>query len=228
MDDPELARVARLLADPARARILRTLLDGTRRPAGELAFAAQISAQSASAHLAKLTRGGLLLLEAQGRHRYFRLASAQVADAVETLGSLSVAARPRAPRPPAIPKATPARFLQSRTCYDHLAGEIAVSVCESMLKARWLVAQERDFRLTPLGEERLAALKVDLPAARASRRAFARACIDLTQRRPHIGGALGAALLQTYLARGWVQRMPRSRAVSITPRGSDAFSRDFS
>jgi DNA-binding transcriptional ArsR family regulator len=228
MDDPELSRVARLLADPARARILRTLLDGTMRPAGELAFAAQISAQSASAHLAKLTHGGLLLLEAQGRHRYFRLASPQVADAVETLGSLSIAARPRTPRAPAIPRATPVQFLQSRTCYDHLAGEMAVRVCAAMLKARWLVAKERDFTLTPLGEERLAALKVDLPAARGSRRAFARACIDLTQRRPHVGGALGAALLQTYLARGWVQRMPRSRAVSITPRGDDAFARVFS
>jgi DNA-binding transcriptional ArsR family regulator len=129
MDEPELSRVARLLADPARARILRTLLDGTMRPAGELAFAAQISAQSASAHLAKLTRGV---------------------------------------RPPAIAKATPAQFLHARTC------------------------------------------------------------IDLTQRRPHIGGALGAALLQAYLVRGRVQRMPRSRAVGITPRGADAFARAFS
>ncbi|HUQ75697.1 MAG TPA: helix-turn-helix transcriptional regulator [Burkholderiales bacterium] len=227
MDDPEISRVARLLADPARARILRTLLDGTMRPAGELAFAAQISAQSASAHLAKLTRGGLLLLEAQGRHRYFRLASPQVADAVETLGSLSIAARPRAPRPPAIPKATPTQFLHSRTCYDHLAGEMAVRVCEAMQKAGWLVARERDFRLTPAGEARLAALEVDLTAARGSSRVFARACIDLTQRRPHIGGALGAALLQTYFAKGWVQRMPRSRAVSITPRGTEAFARAF-
>src|SRR5947207_4678148 len=153
MDDPELSRVARLLADPARARILRTLLDGTLRPAGELAFAASISAQSASAHLAKLTAGGLLALEAQGRHRYFRIASPQVADAIEALGSLGVGSRPREVRPPPLPKATPPQFLQARTCYDHLAGEMAVRVCESMLKARWIVAQGRDFRVTRLGEE---------------------------------------------------------------------------
>src|SRR4051812_47927587 len=168
----DLSRVARLLSDPARARILRALLDGTMRPAGELAFAAQISAQSASAHLAKLTGGGLLVLQAQGRHRYFRLASPQVADAVETLGSLSLAARPRAPRPPAIPKATSAQFLHARTCYDHFAGEQAVRVCEAMLKTRWLEADRRGYRLTALGEKRLAALDVDLAAARDSRREF--------------------------------------------------------
>src|SRR4051794_11459454 len=114
MHEPDLARVARLLADPARARILRTLLDGTLRPAGELAFAASISAQSASAHLAKLTAGGLLALEAQGRHRYFRLASSQVADAIEVLGSLDVASRPRGVRPPQVPRATPPQFLRAR------------------------------------------------------------------------------------------------------------------
>lgn len=227
MDEPDVARVAQLLADPARARILRALLDGTMRPAGELAFAAQISAQSASAHLAKLTRGGLLAQQAQGRHRYFRLASPQVADAVEMLGSLGAACAPRKVRPPAIPKATPVQFLRARTCYDHLAGEMAVQVCSSMLKAGWLLAHGRDFRLTVVGEERLAALRVDVSALRLSHRAFARACIDLTQRQPHIGGALGAALLQVYLERGWVQRIPRSRAVGITPRGVDAFARLF-
>src|SRR6186997_358079 len=100
MDGSDLARIAGLFADPARARILRTLIDGTMRPAGELAYAANVSAQSASAHLAKLVNGGLLAQEAQGRHRYFRIASAEVAHAVESLGSLSVAVRPRIPRPP--------------------------------------------------------------------------------------------------------------------------------
>jgi len=225
MDEPNVAAVAGLLADPARARILRTLLDGTLRPASELAFAAGISAQSASGHLAKLVRGGLLELQAQGRHRYFRLAGPDVAHAVESLGSLSLAVRP--PRSPAIPKSTPTQFLHARTCYDHLAGEMAVQVCERMLKARWLAAQGRDFRVTRFGEEKLAALDVDLPAARRSGRAFARSCVDLTQRRPHLGGALGAALLQTYLARGWIQRLRRSRAVNITPRGTEGFAKLF-
>jgi DNA-binding transcriptional ArsR family regulator len=222
-DEPDVARIASLLADPARARILRTLLDGTMRPAGELAYAAGISAQSASAHLARLVEGGLLALEAQGRHRYFRIGSAEVADAVESLGSLGRALRPRSPRPPAIPRSAPVQFLHARTCYDHLAGEMAVKVCAAMLKARWLTARGRDFHVTRLGEKKLATLEVDLAAARRSHRAFARACVDLTQRRPHLGGALGAALLDLYLARGWILRMPRSRAVSITPKGNEAF-----
>jgi DNA-binding transcriptional ArsR family regulator len=227
MNEPDVARVASLLADPARARILRTLIDGTVRPAGELAFAANISAQSASAHLAKLVQGGLLALEAQGRHRYFRIASAEVADALESLGALSMALWPREPRAPAIPRSAPIQFLHARTCYDHLAGEMAVRVCEAMLKARWLGAEGRDFRVTRLGQEKLAALEIDLAAARGSRRAFARACVDLTQRRPHLGGALGAALLEVYLARGWILRMRRSRAVCITPRGNEAFGSLF-
>src|SRR3954471_8103183 len=133
MDEPDVARIARLLADPARARILRTLIDGTMRPAGELAYAANISAQSASAHLAKLLNGGLIALEPQGRHRYFRIASIEVAHAVESLGSLSIALRPRSPRTPARPKSAPVQFLYARTCYDHLAGEVAVRICEAML-----------------------------------------------------------------------------------------------
>src|SRR6478736_5958313 len=209
MDGSDLARIAGLFADPARARILRTLIDGTLRPAG--------------AHLAKLVDGGLLELQAQGRHRYFRIANSEVADAVESLGSLGEVLRPRAPRAPALPKAAPAEFLRARTCYDHLAGETAVQVCAGMLDARWLAAEGRDFRVTPLGGERLAALGVDVEAARHSRRAFAHACVDLTQRRPHIGGALGAALLEMYLARGWILRMRRSRAVGITPKGSEGF-----
>lgn len=226
-DEPDIPRVAGLFADPARARILRTLMDGTRRPAGELAYAANVSAQSASAHLAKLVEGGLLAMEAQGRHRYFRIAGADVAHAVESLASLSMGIAPRAPRSPLPSRSTPVQFLSSRTCYDHLAGEWAVRILEAMLKARWLLAERRDFRVTRLGEERLATLDVDLDAARRSRRVFARACVDLTQRRPHLGGALGAALLEIYVTRGWVLRNRHSRAVNITPKGDEAFRKLF-
>lgn len=226
MNEPDVvARVAGLLADPARAQILLTLIDGSMRPAGELAFAANISAQSASAHLAKLVEGGLLVLQPQGRHRYFQIASPEVASAVESLSSLSMALPPRRPPGPPIPKSAPAQFLQARTCYDHLAGEVAVQVCAAMLKARWLRSQGQDLELTRLGHERLAALDVDLSGARGARRSFARACVDLTQRRSHVGGALGAALLEMFLARKWILRIRGSRAVSITPKGSQAFAR---
>ncbi|HKA40939.1 MAG TPA: winged helix-turn-helix domain-containing protein [Burkholderiales bacterium] len=226
-DEPNIPRIANLLADPARARILRALIDGTMRPAGELAYTANISAQSASAHLGKLVDGGLLTSEAQGRHRYFRIASAQVADAIESLASLSVAILPRAPRGPLPSKSVSIQFLRARTCYDHLAGEAAVQICEGMLKARWLIAERRDYCVTRLGEKKLAALDVDLAAARGTRRVLARACVDLTQRRPHLGGALGAALLDLYVARGWILRTRRSRAVTITPRGNEAFGKLF-
>jgi DNA-binding transcriptional ArsR family regulator len=228
MDDTiSIPRIANLFADPARALILRSLIDGTIRPAGELAYIANISAQSASAHLMKLVDGGLLVAEAQGRHRYFRLANAQVADAIEALASLSVAVRPRVPRSVLPSKSVPIQFLYARICYDHLAGEVAVRICEAMLKGRWLAQEGRDFRVTRLGEKELAALDIDLDAARRSRRVFARACVDLTQRRPHVGGALGAALLDLYFARGWILRARRSRVVTITPKGQDAFRRKF-
>lgn len=222
-----IPRVAALLADPARATMVKRLIDGTARPAGELADAASVSAQSASAHLSKLVAGGLLAATAQGRHRYFRIAGPQVADAVESLAALSAAVTPLRSLPLST-KPLPVEFVRARTCYDHLAGEMAVWVCEAMVKTRWLVPAERDFRVTRLGEEKLAALGVDLDRLRLARRAFARACVDLTQRRHHVGGALGAALLDLYIARGWILRGRRSRAVSITPKGNAAFGSLFS
>jgi len=226
-DEPDIPRIAGLIADPARARILWTLIDGTTRPAGELAYAANVSAQSASAHLAKLVEGGLLQSESQGRHRYFRIASAEVASVLEGIASLGAATRPRAPRALLPSPSTPVQFLNARTCYGHLAGEMAVRILEAMLKARWLTVDGRDFAVTRPGEAKLAALDVDLAAARQPRRVFARACVDLTQRRPHLGGALGDALLDLYVARGWVQRLRRSRVVSITPKGHENFRRVF-
>ena len=226
-DEPDIPRIAGLLADPARARILWTLIDGTTRPAGELAYAASISAQSASAHLAKLVAGGLLESEPQGRHRYFRIASADVAGLIEGMASLSAATRPRTPRAPLPSPTVPVQFLHARTCYGHLAGETAVRILAAMLKSRWLKPDERDFTVTRLGEEKFGGLGVDLGGIRDTRRVFARGCVDLTQRRPHLGGALGEALLDLFVARGWVLRQRRSRVVTITPQGAQNFRRIF-
>lgn len=226
-DAAEIARIADLIADPARARILWTLIDGTTRPAGELAYAAHISAQSASAHLAKLVHGGLLAAQVQGRHRYFRIASADVASAIEGMASLSVASRPRTPRAALPSPGVPVQFLRARTCYGHLAGQMAVEILERMLRAGWLLPDGPDFAVTQLGNKKLAALGVDLAAARRPRRVFARACVDLTQRRAHLGGSLGDALLDVYVARGWIRRQRRSRVVSVTPAGHESFDRLF-
>ncbi|HVF18186.1 MAG TPA: winged helix-turn-helix domain-containing protein, partial [Steroidobacteraceae bacterium] len=134
MDDAfDIARIGNLLADTARARMVWLLIDGTHRPAGELAYAANLSAQSASGHLAKLVRGGLLRTESHGRHRYFSIASAEVASMVEEIASLAALTRPRLPRPARIVPTMPANFLQARTCYGHLAGEWAVLTLAGML-----------------------------------------------------------------------------------------------
>ena len=199
-------------------------MDGTRRPAGELAYAAHIPAQSATAHLSRLVDGGLLAVEAQGRHRYFRLSSPDIADTVETLAPLDIAVTPRVPRSPLPSKATPVEFIYSRTCYDHLAGEIAVKMLAAIVEARWLTADGRDFQVTRLGGKKLSDLGIDVDDVRRSRRAFARACVDLTQRRPHLGGALGVALLGACIARGWILRSRHSRVVSVTPAGEEALS----
>ncbi|MGA2549611.1 MAG: helix-turn-helix transcriptional regulator [Burkholderiaceae bacterium] len=222
--DPDIARLAQLLAEPARAKILWTLIDGTTRPAGELAFAANVSAQSASAHLAKLVEGGLLRSEAVGRHRYYRLASAEAARILESMASFSAATKPRSPPEPAIVKAMPRQFFHARTCYDHLAGEAAVAIAETMLAKGWLLGDGDDYVLTPKGEKALSDWGVDLQPARQHRRVFARACVDLTQRRLHLGGALGAALLAHYIRQRWVLRSPASRIVTITPDGLQAFA----
>lgn len=226
-DGLHIPRIAALLADPARANMVWTLIDGTTRPAGELAFAANVSASSASVHLAKLVEGGLLVSQAQGRHRYFKIANADAADLIESLASFGAAARPRVPPPPPLVRAMPSHFLHARTCYDHLAGEIAVQVLQTMLKARWLIADGTRYQTTRRGRDALGALGVDANTECQGRRAFARGCVDLTQRRPHLAGALGARLLDFYVREGWILRSAGSRVVSITPKGTEGFARSL-
>ena len=226
-DALNIPRIANLLADAARANILWTLIDGTTRPAGELAFAANVSPQSASAHLAKLVEGGLLVVEAQGRHRYFRIASVEAASLIENMASFGASIRPRNPPHPRLVRTMPRQFLHARTCYDHLAGEMAVQVMQAMLEERWLIGTEQEFTATPIGQSRLAELGIDTSDKHTGRRTFARGCVDLTQRRPHLAGTLGAALLELYVRESWILRAPRSRVVSITPKGHVAFRRLF-
>lgn len=177
-ESPNIPRIASLLAAPARARIVWTLIDGTMRPAGELAYAANISAQSASAHLAKLVESGLLDAEPQGRHRYFRIASAEVAGLIEGIASLSAATRLHRPRSGGAERPVSSGFLHARTCYGHLAGEMAVRILDGMLRQNWLTAHGRDYSVSRAGELALAGLGVDLDAARRRRRVFARTCVE--------------------------------------------------
>lgn len=216
-----LADVAALVGEPTRAAILLALLDGRALPAGELAAHARLSAAATSTHLAKLTQGGLLTVHAEGRHRYYRLASSDVAHALESLGAIATA-------PPA-PTTDPARLAlrEARTCYDHLAGAVAVSLArrledEGVLRSRG----ERAYDVTPRGVDWFAsALGIDVPALALGRRVLARRCLDWTERRPHVAGALGAAILTRMLDLRWAKRSLGSRAVELTPRGHEALAR---
>lgn len=220
---PGLARVAALLADPGRAAMLWALMDGSARPAGELTLIAGLSPSSASGHLARLAEGGLLALDVRGRHRYYRIATPDVAAAIEALMNVAHAAAPaRALTRPA--RTVPLEMRRARTCYDHMAGEVAVQVFERFVDGGLLVRDGDTLDATPAGAARLAGWGVDVAALRTRRRRFACTCLDWSERRPHLGGALGAALLDSWMQRGWVERASRPRVLRITPQGEREFT----
>jgi DNA-binding transcriptional ArsR family regulator len=217
---PALAPIGSLIGDPARAAMLAELFDGRALTAGELAARAGVAASTASAHLSRLVDGGLLDVISQGRHRYFRLAGPQVASALEALAGL-------APAPTA-----PSRFERevlgelrfARTCYGHLAGRLGVALRDRLLAVEHLRADGVEHRVTPAGEAWFAELGVDVRAARAARRSFARACLDWSERRPHLAGALGDAMLVALVERGWIGRLDGERAVELTAAGADGLA----
>ncbi|SAK69830.1 ArsR family transcriptional regulator [Caballeronia temeraria] len=230
---PGLSRIGALIADPGRAAMLWSLMDGTARPAGELTMIAGLSPSAASGHLARLTEGGLLALEVSGRHRYYRIATPDIAAAIEALANLARASAPqRAPERP--PSAVPVEMRFARTCYDHLAGELAVQLFDGMIARNWLAAADLDEQAhgpatldaTPEGAHAFAELGIDLKAQRARRRRFACTCIDWSERRPHLGGALGAAFLEACESRGWIEHTAKRRVLRVTPAGHRHFE-DF-
>jgi DNA-binding transcriptional ArsR family regulator len=212
--EQRVAAIAAAIAEPARARMLCALLDRRARTATELCALTELSASTTSTHLARLVEQQLLACLPQGRHRYYTLASDEVGAALESL--LVVAGRPAA----ALRTRTPERLRQARTCYDHLAGTLAVSLHERLLKSRWLKPGEGgDYELLPAGRAGLEAWGVDLAQAEGKRRRFACACLDWSERRVHLGGALGAGLLQAALKRRWLQQDLEGRGVQLTPKG---------
>ncbi len=211
--DAGLAQLAGAIAEPARARMLCSLLDGHARTATELSVLAEVGASTASAHLTRLCKDGLLSMVAQGKHRYYRLASGEVAQALEAL--LVVAGLPRSVFTPS----TPDRLRHARTCYDHMAGTVAVILHDQLLAQDWLRGDDGNYRLSVAGEIGMAALGVDTAALAGQRRRFACACLDWSERRFHLGGALGAAVLQLALRQGWAERELDSRALKVTAAG---------
>ncbi|MEU3946895.1 winged helix-turn-helix domain-containing protein [Streptomyces sp. NPDC029526] len=217
---PGLARLTALIADETRAACLLALLDGRAWTAGELARACGVAASTLSEHLGKLVAGGLLSEERQGRHRYVRLADERVAHLVEDLAARvapDAVARPRSLRQHGAGEAS----ARGRTCYDHLAGRLAVTVTDA-LTARGLLRQDTGFALTDAGLRWFDRAGIALD--RGGRRPLARACLDRTERRPHLAGIAGAALCGHALAAGWCVRIGSGRAVRVTETGERALS----
>jgi DNA-binding transcriptional ArsR family regulator len=211
--DAQVAPVALLVADATRSTILWALSDGRALPACELALRAGVTAATISYHVDKLIDGGLVSAERQGRHRY-RLANPAVVGVLESLAALAPPAPARTYREGKIAKAL--RF--GRTCYDHLAGRMGVEITEALVRRNALVVRDREYELTLEGERFLTGLGVDVEGARQARRIFARTCLDWSERRHHLAGALGSALLGRLFKLQWIERT-ETRAVRLSDRG---------
>jgi DNA-binding transcriptional ArsR family regulator len=242
--DADIAAVASLLADPARCKVLLALDDGRALPASVLADEAGISRPTASSHLNRLTTAGLLTVETHGRHRYYRLSGPEVGELLEQLGRLAPSRPVRSLRE----GTRAARLRSARTCYDHVAGRLGVAVMGSLLERGALVGgdgrydPQRDghdslskpghdlhYELTETGRDFLIDVGIEMPTGK---RPLVRYCVDWTEQRHHLGGALGRAVLDRFLLAGWVKRVPRGRALTVTDDGrtalADAFDIDWS
>ncbi|TPK90274.1 winged helix-turn-helix domain-containing protein [Mesorhizobium sp. B2-4-17] len=220
-EGPDIARIASLVGDPARANMLSALMGGTALTASELALEAGVSLPTASSHLSKLMEGGLLTLASQGRHRYYGLAGPQVAGMIEAITGVAEAVGPRRVRPG--PRDAAMRV--ARVCYDHLAGEQAVAMLDRFVEKDILRRDDREIRLGPSATSHFAAIGIDVDAR--PRRPLCRACLDWSVRRSHLAGSLGAAILDKILAEKWARREKDSRAVIFSPPGKAAFEKVF-
>lgn len=214
-EGPDIARIAAAIGDLARAEILSALMADRALTASELAHLVGVTKATISAHLSKLVDVGLLAVEQQGRHRYFRLANADVGELLESL--MGVAFRAGAvrlvpsPREPALRKA--------RVCYDHLAGEMGVLIYEGLISRAMLERRGNSLSVTQAGREWFGKLKIDVEAAANSRRTLCRPCLDWSERRTHLAGSLGKALLDRVEALGWARREPKSRVLMFSTTG---------
>jgi DNA-binding transcriptional ArsR family regulator len=218
-DGPNFSVVAALLGDPARANMMTALMDGRALTATELAHEAGVALSTASGHLSRLVAAGLIAPMRQGRHKYFRLSGGDVAAAIERL--MDVAARTghlrtrSGPRDPALRTA--------RVCYDHLAGEAGVKMFDRLRTGKYLAGPDDALLLTATGAQLLASVGIDIETMHQRRRPLCRACLDWSERRAHLGGALGAAILKEIFSRGWARRLNGSRAIIFTPAGQRRF-----
>ena len=223
---PCISQIATLLADPKRSAMMWALMDGSARQAEELALLAKLSPSSASAHLGRLSAGGLLKVETRGRKRFFRLAAPEVGAAIEALASATIASTPqqipavfKRAIPRVAPHAAPSSLLCARLCDDHLGGTLAADLYQRLLEAGWIEQFEHRVSITHKGATQLATRGVYVQALAHSANSAACACPDWSERRPHMGGTLGAALLQLFMQSGWLSLPVDSRALHVTATG---------
>lgn len=223
---PCISQIAALLADPKRSAMMWALMDGSARQTEELALLAGLSPSSASAHLGRLATGGLLKVEPRGRKRFFRLAAPEIAAAIEALASATIASTSREipqafkrATPISNPQTAPSSLLRARFCDDHLGGTLAADLYQRLLDARWIEQVEQRVMVTLKGSTQLAIRGVFIQALAHRKAQVACACPDWSERRPHMGGSLGAALLQLFMQSGWLTLPNDSRALQLTAAG---------
>jgi DNA-binding transcriptional ArsR family regulator len=220
---PDIARIASLVGDPARASMLTALMNGGALTASELALEAGVTVQTASSHLAKLMEGGLLSLAAQGRHRYYGLATAQIAAMLESIMGVAAAVGPQRVRP----GPREATMREARVCYDHLAGDQAVAMLDGFFARNILIRDGERIALGDTGPSFFQAVGIEPDALKKSRRPVCRACLDWSVRRSHLAGTLGAAIFDKIITDKWARRETGSRAVIFSPPGKRAFEKTF-
>jgi DNA-binding transcriptional ArsR family regulator len=218
--EEQFSQLASLIGEPARAKILWNLLDGRAFTATELAMMAEVSPQSASMHLNKLVKAGLLSLEHQGRHHYYQLSSPEVAYAIEGIANLLPPEKINKPEPPLIN----GHIKYCRSCYDHLAGKMGVALADALIRHKFIGATGNLYEVTTAGKKWFSSLGIDIDNEQQKRRAFARQCLDWSERRHHIAGSLGAALLKKMIADDWVRKAKNSRVIIVTGKGEKKLS----
>jgi DNA-binding transcriptional ArsR family regulator len=218
----QFSQIASLIGDPVRAKILWALLDGRAYTATELAVYADTTPQNISMHLNKLVNADLLSVESQGRHRYYNYSRADVPYAIEAIASLIPGKGLTASK---LAGDKPVRYC--RSCYDHLAGKVGVLLTDGLLKQQFIYKQESGFEVSPVGETWFNALGIDINHLKKQKRSFARPCLDWSERKHHLAGSLGAALLNRMIVDGWVRKEKNSRTMIVTRKGEQAFFDHF-
>lgn len=221
---PNVALVATLVSEASRAAILTALLDGRFHPASDLAYMAGIKPQTASFHLAKMIDANIVTVEKHGRHRYYGIRNQEVAQIMESLLSIAPPIEIKSFKHASENKGL--RF--ARTCYDHLAGNLGVQLTNSLMNMGVINEEKDDFYLTEIGEEFFKSFQINLEEVKKKRRSFSHKCLDWSERRHHLGGALGNALLDRLLELNWVERVPKTRAIKITSEGKNGLKEIFS